>query len=445
MADVKKEITKLKKDLIDIIESRREERELMIEVINSLHLLATGQEDISDKIRQIRDEIVPDGDISFEGIRSLGREIKDKLIERERISGDEELNRIEILTERFIDSCRVMKRIMAAILEDFYPLPDEMQKTADSIRVECKGDPAEIEIKKPSDDLLEFIDKIKIIIAKDFNEINNTFLSLLGQVKDLEKSLINDFGNENNIKEIENFETDINQQVGNIAESFNSYTTINELKEVVIGKLKKIKDLVSLRKKKEFEKTEAAMESIKQLNQRINTVEKKARQMSAKAKAYQKAAMRDGLTGLYTRGAFDVKIKEAFENFTTGKKDFSIIVFDVNKFKQINDTLGHIAGDKVLKKIAECLEESFRKNDFIARYGGDEFIVVIEELSEEMANERIDVFNRNLKKRRFVSQKHGEVKLSVSAGTSKIMENDTIESLIDRADKAMYDSKQETA
>ncbi|MGD9157742.1 MAG: GGDEF domain-containing protein [Desulfobacteraceae bacterium] len=445
MADVKKEITKLKKDLIDIIESRREERELMIEVINSLHLLATGQEDISDKIRQIRDEIVPDGDISFEGIRSLSREIKDKLIERERISGDEELNRIEILTERFIDSCRVMKRIMAAILEDFYPLPDEMQKTADSIRVECKGDPAEIEIKKPSDDLLEFIDKIKIIIAKDFNEINNTFLSLLGQVKDLEKSLINDFGNENNIKEIENFETDINQQVGNIAESFNSYTTINELKEVVIGKLKKIKDLVSLRKKKEFEKTEAAMESIKQLNQRINTVEKKARQMSAKAKAYQKAAMRDGLTGLYTRGAFDVKIKEAFENFTTGKKDFSIIVFDVNKFKQINDTLGHIAGDKVLKKIAECLEESFRKNDFIARYGGDEFIVVIEELSEEMANERIDVFNRNLKKRRFVSQKHGEVKLSVSAGTSKIMENDTIESLIDRADKAMYDSKQETA
>ena len=291
----------------------------------------------------------------------------------------------------------------------------------------------------------KFVDKIKITISKDFNEINNTFLSLLGQVKDLEKSLINDFGSENNLKEIENFETDINQQVGNIAESFNFYSTINELKEVVIDKLKKIKDLVSLKKKKEIEKTEAAMESIEQLNHRISAVEKKAQQMSAKAEEYQKAAMRDGLTGLFTRGAFDIKIKEAYENYTAWKKDFSIIVFDVNKFKQINDTLGHIAGDRVLKKISECLEESFRKNDFIARYGGDEFIVIIEDMSEEMANERINLFNKNLKKRRFVSQKHGEVKLSVSAGISKIMENDTIESLIDRADRAMYESKQETA
>jgi GGDEF domain-containing protein len=59
-----------------------------------------------------------------------------------------------------------------------------------------------------------------------------------------------------------------------------------------------------------------------------------------------------------------------------------------------------------------------------------------------MARQRIEVFNKNLKKRRFVSQKHGEIKLSVSSGTAKIMENDTIESLIDRADKAMYESKE---
>ena len=113
-----------------------------------------------------------------------------------------------------------------------------------------------------------------------------------------------------------------------------------------------------------------------------------------------------------------------------------------NKFKDINDTLGHIAGDKVLIKISECLLESFRKDDFIARYGGDEFIVIIEKLTEKMAQERINIFNKNLKKRRFVSQKHGEIQLSISAGTAKVMEGDTIESMIDRADKAMYESKQ---
>ena len=445
MADAKKAaIAKLKKDFIDLIESRREERELMIDVINSINLLATGQEDISDKIRQIKDEIVPDGEISFEGIRSLSRDIKDKLIARERDSGTDELNKIDLLTNRFIESCRLIKKIMAGILEDFYPLSDDMQKAADSIKIECKGDPEGIDIKKPSDDFLEFIDQIKIKISKDFSEISDTFSNLLGQVKEVEKSLVADFGSETRIKEIEDFEQNIYQQMGNISDSFDSYNTINEIKDLVAEKLKNIKDLVSLRKKKEIEKTEAAMENMKRLNQRINAVEKKAQKMSQKAEEYQKAAMKDGLTGLFSRSAFDAKIKEFFENYTELKKEFSIIIFDVDKFKQINDTLGHVAGDKVLKKVSECLEESFRKGDFIARYGGDEFVVIIDGLSEEMANERIELFNKNLKKRHFVSQKHGEIKLSVSAGTAKIMENDTIETIIDRADKAMYESKQKS-
>ena len=443
MADVKKdEISQLKKDVIDLIESRREERELMVEVISSLNLLAAGHQDILEKTRQIKEGIVPEGEISFEFIRSLSREIKDTLIAEERISGEQEMNEIDLLTERFIESCRIMKRLMAVILEDFYPMSDDMKKAADLIRVECKGDPVEIDIKKPSEDFLDFIQKIKIRISKDFTEINNTFFDLLNQVKELEKSLASDFDSESSVRNMENFESNINEQVGNITESFDSYTTINELKEVVIGKLKNIKDLVSLKKKEEIEKARAARENMKRLNQRINTVEKKVHQMSAKAKKYQKAAMKDGLTGLFSRGAFDARIREAFENFTELKKEFSIIVFDVDKFKQINDKLGHIAGDKVLKKIAECLEESFRKDDFIARYGGDEFIVIIENIPEKLARQRIEIFNKNLKKRRFVSQKHGEINLSVSAGTTNVMEDDTIETMIDRADKAMYDSKQ---
>ena len=445
MADVKMELTKIKKDFIDLIESRREERELMIEVINCLNLLAT-EKDISDKIRQLKDEIVPDGEISFEGIKSLSREIKNILFERERDSTSEEFNKIDLLTDRFIDSCRIIKKIMAGVLEDFYPMTEEMQKAADLIRIECNGDPSEIDIKKPSEELLGFIDRIKIQISKDFSEINNTFLNLLGQVKEVEKTLDIDLGNgAQNIKEMEDFDLNINLQMGDIAESFDTHKTIQEIKEVVAGKLHKIKEIVSHKKREEIEKSKAAQESMKQLNERINKIEKKAQKMSVKAKQYQNAAMRDRLTGLYTRGAFDAKIKEAFKNYNNLKKEFSIIVFDVNRFKQINDTLGHIAGDKVLKKISECLGESFRRDDFVARYGGDEFIAIIENLTEEMGIEKIDIFNRNLKKRRFVSKKHGEIKLSVSAGIATVMENDTIESLIYRADKAMYKTKQKRA
>ena len=131
MTDPKKAIAKLKKDFIDLIESRREERELMIEVINSLNLLATGQEDISEKIKQIKEGVIPDGEISFGGIQSLSREIKSELIEREKDSGAEELDEIDLLTDRYIDSCRIIKKIMAGILEDFYPMNEEMKNGRD--------------------------------------------------------------------------------------------------------------------------------------------------------------------------------------------------------------------------------------------------------------------------------------------------------------------------
>ena len=163
--------------------------------------------------------------------------------------------------------------------------------------------------------------------------------------------------------------------------------------------------------------------------------------MSKKVEQFQTVAMKDGLTGLYNRKAFDTRVKGAMKVFSELGQPFSIVLFDVDKFKEINDTFGHVAGDKILKKVSQCLVETFRKNDFIARYGGDEFVVVIENLTKEMAGERILNFRKNLRKRRFMSYAKGDVNLTVSSGIAMVEEGDTLESLINRADKAMYASK----
>ncbi len=434
------EIRQLKKNYFNLAEIHREEREALLKVINALSLLAPAKPEIEKEIHSLKAMISTDGDLPTSDLEDATRAIKDLVANKKGSVVDEEM--IEHLEARLIEACRIIKRIMASILDDFYPVTDDIKKFADSIRIDCQGDISSINIKEPAEKFLNIIDMIKAKISRDLGDTNTVFFNLLGQVKDLEESLYREFGGESQLREMENFETNIEQQIGSITESFSIYKTINEIRDAVALKLKKISDLVSLKKKDESRKAQEARDNIARLKKKVTDMEQKAQKISRQAKQFEKAAMRDGLTGLFSRGAFDLKFREAIHECMEKKKSFALVMFDVDKFKSINDTLGHVAGDKVLKKVAECLEETFRKDDVIARYGGDEFVAFIWGVSGEMARERVVDFKKNLKKRHFVSHKAGEINLTVSAGISVFIEGDTAESVIERADKAMYSAKQ---
>ncbi|MBW2126226.1 MAG: diguanylate cyclase, partial [Deltaproteobacteria bacterium] len=294
---------------------------------------------------------------------------------------------------------------------------------------------------KASKAFLGFVSGLRKKIEDDFRYINETFRVLLEQIKELERSLTKEFGGDERLKEIEYFEMNINQEMGSIVRSFDIHTTIDEIKAVVMEKIKKIKEVVSLRKKREMERARAAKENIERLQQRIAEAERQAQEMSKKAEELQTVAMKDGLTGLYNRKAFALRIESVLRRTKDSGEPFSLIMFDVDGFKEINDTFGHVAGDKVLKKVAECLRSSFRENDFIARYGGDEFAVIIEKMGRPMALERLGAFKKNLSKIRFVSHKKGEIRLTVSSGVAESFQGDTAEAVIERADQEMYKEK----
>jgi diguanylate cyclase len=140
----------------------------------------------------------------------------------------------------------------------------------------------------------------------------------------------------------------------------------------------------------------------------------------------------DALTGLSNRRAFDEALTTMLAMKRRYKSTFSVAIFDIDYFKKVNDELGHLHGDKVLKKVAELLEQCVRETDIVARYGGEEFIVIMPET--EMEGARILA-------RRIRRTIEAESDVTVSGGLATALSGDDERTLIARADEALYAAK----
>jgi len=158
------------------------------------------------------------------------------------------------------------------------------------------------------------------------------------------------------------------------------------------------------------------------------------------AVAYSKAmmlAMQDGLTGLGNRRYFDEQLKRAMHQAKRSHSRVGLLVADLNKFKAINDTYGHSIGDKVLKHFADALRVSVRDSDSIFRFGGDEFVVLI----ESAAKESLDVICHRIQQALTLDEFLQEYQISCSLGGTYMHRADSPESIFERADQALYRKK----
>ncbi len=147
-------------------------------------------------------------------------------------------------------------------------------------------------------------------------------------------------------------------------------------------------------------------------------------------------AERDSLTGLYNRRKMAEILDFELKKVKRYGCDLSVIFLDMDNFKVINDTFGHSAGDLVLRKVGSIVQENIRETDVACRYGGEEFLVILPETDAEGAYKVAEKIRKAVG--RICVDSFG---LSLSAGVTQATKEDTLNTLIERADRAMYMAK----
>lgn len=152
----------------------------------------------------------------------------------------------------------------------------------------------------------------------------------------------------------------------------------------------------------------------------------------------------DGLTRIYNRQYFDERLVEELSRAQRYGQDISLLIFDLDHFKAVNDTYGHQAGDIVLKQVGTMLQETLRSTDFAARYGGEEFAVILPHTSETHAWQLAERLRRKIEKMSF-SFEGRQFTITASAGVASLTPGSFSRNidLLRAADKALYEAKNE--
>lgn len=192
---------------------------------------------------------------------------------------------------------------------------------------------------------------------------------------------------------------------------------------------------------REEQRARQSRERTDQMRGRMDEMETEARKLKARLTDEKRLSMRDPLTQIPNRLAYEQRIGEEVERWIRFSQPTCIAVWDIDGFKAINDGYGHRAGDKVLTVVAECLAKAIRSTDFVARYGGEEFVMLLPGTTLPDAI-RLSNQMREAVARLGFHFRGTPVSVTISCGITALVNGDEAEDAFDRADGAMYRAKE---
>jgi len=232
----------------------------------------------------------------------------------------------------------------------------------------------------------------------------------------------------------------VRRDVQNISQTVRQADDIGELKSAVSTQLVRLIKAVNAHKEAENRHISELRRERQRLQQRLDRMESLAEDFRKSAEEAHMKSRTDPLTGLANRSAYTQQLGMELERFRRYGTPFSICIADIDYFKRVNDDYGHLAGDKVLRLLANILRGKVRGVDFIARFGGEEFVILMPSTRGEEARQVAEKLRLAVEQSPFNFQSK-PVRITISIGVAEVTAEDTADTLFSRADTSLYSAK----
>ena len=380
-------------------------------------------------------------------VESESESPSDRELELELETTEEESNESEELVPGFGSVARHIRTTLSNLLDQL-SFPESAFRDVAKLRNQIQDELVWYELGPTLDDVANLV---LSVVGKGQREFENFLKELDDRLSKVQGFLIESRAVDAKWQtKNQEFDRAVRMQVDEISQKMDASSSLDELKDSISKHLDSIYTVVDKHDgdAKQFEQDKEA--EVQALREKIEAMEQEAAYIRKRLKEERGKALSDTLTKLPNREAYDERFELELERWKRYQKPASLVVADIDHFKKINDSYGHLSGDKVLQIIAKELRKSLRKTDFVARYGGEEFVMLLPETNLETAIKVVDKVREMIGKLPFHFRDEN-IQITMSFGLIEFKDGLTNEDgdardiepsvLFDRADEALYKAK----
>ncbi|TBU76055.1 GGDEF domain-containing protein [Phytopseudomonas daroniae] len=326
---------------------------------------------------------------------------------------------------------------LLGLLEEL-PLPERHQAQADVLRERITAGLNMYELVPVLDDLGVLMLAIADVGQREFEgylkQLNERLAAFQGNLGDVRTDYAD------STQAARSLDSELRQQVDGLHSSMQEATDLDSLKSLVENRLNGLLGTMAQYQQQRDEREQQVGERLQVLVERVASMELEAKGFRDHLEEQRQKALLDPLTGLPNRAAWTERLDLELARWQRYGGDLLLAVLDIDHFKRINDDFGHLAGDKVLKIIAGELFKRLRKTDFIARFGGEEFVLLIPSTPMEGGLKLLDTLRSAIENCPF-HFKGERVTITLSGGIASFSAAERSEQVFERADQALYRAK----